>query len=280
MAKIKIGDLRASVLENKPRTEQADILLTYLLDKIGALNYEQSKYTADVITANNELRLKHPNIIYLSEASISNYLSVLSRNSNSRISCMGKKQGYFLAEEVVLHEEISLDAEEDSRSMEYQLYPYLVEWMESNGYSRAKDISSSRRRQKWGNPDIIGINVVNILGGINTEIATIEAKRDNSFWRKDIFEAVAHTLFSNRVYYAYCRKESEKDDSDMIEYALKFNIGILAIIVPDDQYGKEFDPENAEVRVVVPAPFQSVSAIQQKQFLELLNLNEIDKLLS
>ncbi len=54
----------------------------------------------------------------------------------------------------------------------------------------------------------------------------------------------------------------------MIEYALKFNIGILAIIVPDDQYGKEFDPENAGVRVVVPAPFQSVSAIQQKQFLQ------------
>ena len=63
---------------------------------------------------------------------------------------MGKKQGYFLVKEVVLHEEISLDAEEDSQSMEYQLYPYLVEWMESNGYSRAKDISSSRRRQKMG----------------------------------------------------------------------------------------------------------------------------------
>ena len=42
MAKIKIGDLRASVLENKPRTEQADILLTYLLDKLGALNYEHT----------------------------------------------------------------------------------------------------------------------------------------------------------------------------------------------------------------------------------------------
>lgn len=56
MAKIKIGDLRASVLENKPRTEQADILLTYLLDKLGALNYEQSKYTADVITAYKELK--------------------------------------------------------------------------------------------------------------------------------------------------------------------------------------------------------------------------------
>lgn len=72
----------------------------------------------------------------------------------------------------------------------------------------------------------------------------------------------------------------EKDDNDMIEYAMKFKIGILAIIVPDEQYGKAFDPENAEIRVVVPAPLQSVSMRLQKHFLEDIKQDGIDKLLS
>lgn len=277
MSKIKISDIQASVLEGKSRPEQAEVLLTYLLEKLGATSFEQRKFTSDVIAEYAELRSKHSNVIELSDASISNYLSVLSRNSNSRISCPGKKQGYFLSEENLETDDIIAD---DSHSMEQQLYPYLVEWIESNGYCKAKNISACRRKQKWGNPDILGVNIVNIYGGIHTEIATIEAKRDNTQWRQYIFEAVAHTLFANRVYYAYCRKDSEKDDNDMIEYAMKFKIGILAIIVPDEQYGKAFDPENAEIRVVVPAPLQSVSMRLQKQFLEDIKLEGIDKLLS
>ena len=144
---------------------------------------------------------------------------------------------------------------------------------------------------KWGNPDIVGLKTLDVFKTTYIEITTIEVKRDFYNWRHDIFEAIAHTMFSNRSYYAFACKESDIIDRAMITYAQKFNIGILALIVPDSLWNKPLSMEDIEFRVINPAPaqtpnkniqkdFENLFAVSEKQTIESLKIGKFTQLVN
>ena len=273
-----IEDFSEEKLFDLTKPQQANKLLTYILEtRLRAVDLQSKKSTKEVLYEYKNIKKNNPNIITLSEASIANYLSILSRQSWSQISCPGTKQGYFLAKERNTNATQTSPAK---RELEAKLYPYLTEWILAEGYMFAEDISQSRGMYKWGNPDILGINLVEVLGVKNLEVATIEVKKDASAWRTDIFEAVSHSMFANRVYFAYKRKKYEKDDRDMILYAQKFGIGILAIVFPDEQMKEDVGNSNVCIEIIVPAPFKSAEPRLQKQFLDGLKITELASLIN
>lgn len=284
---IKLSEIMDEALEGLDKPHKANKILCYLLEILNAISYENKKDTQTIIDKYKDVKSKHPNVSDITENSLSVYLSILAKQEWSRICCPGKKQGYFLSDESQLNVEIQKNenmsvpsSKDGSQVLERDMYPYLEQWLSSEQYEKVSIIANKRGNAKWGNPDIIGINICSFLGQVSVEIATIEAKRDSKNWRIDIFEAVSHTLFANRSYYAYRRKETDKDDKDMIHYAHKFNIGIIAIIVPDDEWDKEFNAKNVDLQVIVPAPYQNIRRKWQKVFLKSLNINDYDDLRS
>ena len=112
-----------------------------------------------------------------------------------------------------------------------------------------------------------------------SEVLCLFANNELDYWSKNIFEAVAHTVFANRSYFAYLSKESEKIDEEMISYAQKFNIGILRVIVPDNMWEKslsECGPDDIDIQEIFPAPEQTPFITFQKQFLKKLEINDFD----
>lgn len=275
----ELDNLTEESLSGKSRPEQADRVLTFVIKNLGALDYASRVPSPKILEEYKNLRKKRSDLLYLTDASIKNYLSILSRQDWSAISCPGTKQGYFLSD-YPQNTSVSTQDPTEKRQIEASLYPYLTEWLLAEGYMYAEDISLSRSMYKWGNPDILGINIDDVLGVMQLEVATIEVKKDNSQWRTDIFEAVSHSMFANRVYYAYKRKRSEKDDKEMILYAQKFRIGILAIVFPDDEAKSPVDNNDIDIQVIVPAFFNNVVFRLQKRFLEGLKLANISALIS
>ena len=65
-------------------------------------------------------------------------------------------------------------------------------------------------------------------------------------------------------------------DKQMVNYAQKFKIGILAVIVPDDQWGQALSSEDVIFREIVPAPMQETNPDIRKKFLLSLGIYDFD----
>lgn len=265
---MKLSDIMESVLEGFPKSKQTCELVSYILEKHNALTADKTLQTKEILDAYHDMVGRHPNIVYIPDNTIAIYLSLLAANEEYPICCPGKKQGYFLKKE---QSDTSMPLNQDELSrcniQEKNIYPILASWLTTEGYEKVQDISLKRGMGPWGNPDLIGLRILDLFKRTFLEITTVEVKRDCQNWRKDIFEAVAHTMFANRSYYAYLCRESDKVDKRMVLYAQKFNIGILAIIVPDDQWGQELKPDEIEIREIFPAPEQKPCTQIQKEFL-------------
>lgn len=169
---------------------------------------------------------------------------------------------------------------------ERNLYPCLVEWLKEKKYL-AKDTSALRNGEKWGNPDITGLKVINsIIGNDRIEICTIEAKPDLRDWRQYIFEAISHKRFANRTYFAFAvgaEKPEEgliKDREAMRQYAEKYKIGIIAIFMETDDYRNLSKINDLSLNDVVilelwPAIYDETSPSDADEFCRIqLNLNK------
>lgn len=273
--------LSEAELTGYTKPQQANLLLTVILEELNATSINARKFTSDILSKYNELKTVNPEIVEISESSLTVYLSNLSKQDWSRISCPGKKQGYFLADE--RKEESLIDnqsQQEEKNVLEKDLYPYLEQWLTTEGYEKVAIIANKRGGKKWGNPDLLAINTIDFFQTTHIELTTVEAKKDCNNWRTNIFEAVAHTMFANRVYFAYRRKETEKDDKEMILYAQNFNIGLVAIVIPDEEWDKPFNSENADIQIIIPAPLSQPSISLQKQFMRGLEIFDFDSLKS
>lgn len=169
---------------------------------------------------------------------------------------------------------------------EKNLYPCLVEWLKGKKYL-AKDTSALRNGEKWGNPDITGLKVINsIIGNDRIEICTIEAKPDLRDWRQYIFEAISHKRFANRTYFAFAvgaEKPEEgliKDREAMRQYAEKYKIGIIAIFMETEDYRNLAKINDLSLNDVVilelwPAIYDETSPSDADEFCRIqLNLNK------
>lgn len=285
MKNFQLEDILESTLEDQNKAIQTSILVTYIMQQKGALSAEKKMSTNEILTDYKNLQKENTGIVFIPENTLANYLSLIARNENYPIRCLGRKQGYFID---TMHPSLNEDSKEETTEepqnlsqnsagiKESDLYPFLVTWLNTEGVDKAKDISNKKMMGKWGNPDIVGLRTLDVFKTTYIEITTIEAKRNSINWRHDIFEAVAHTMFSNQSYYAFACKESDIIDKTMISYAQKFNIGILALIVPDVLWNKPLAIEDIEFRVINPAPEQNPDKDTQKEFLGSLGIYDFD----
>ena len=264
-----------SVMAEVPKSRQTCDLVSYILEKNNAFTAENTMQTNDILDAYHEIVAKHPNVVSIPDNTIKTYLSLLASNEDFPICCPGRKQGYFLRkEEPATMTQTNQEEAKVSLILEKNIYPILASWLATEGYEKVQDISTKKGMGQWGNPDLVGFRVLDLFKSTLLDITTIEAKRDCCNWRQNIFEAVAHTMFATRSYYAYPCRESDKVDKRMILYAQKFNIGILAVIIPDEQWGKELKPDEIEIREILPAPEQKPNMQIQKEFLHSLNIHD------
>lgn len=263
-----------SALGNLKRPKQIERIVCYILKKGDHTSITNRLFSDQIIQQYKKLREQDDNIILIPDNSITTILSQLAQDSESPIYCTGRKQGYYYKSSNIEDPAGISDSscveflnESKEQNREKELYPLFAQWL-SYSCDRVCNIADKRKMHKWGNPDILGMNIYYIIGIPKLEITTIEVKREICKWRVDIFEAVAHTLFSNKVYYACVCKESEfeKNNKDMLLYAQKFQIGLLVLVEDDNDQSQELKPEM--IREIMPAPYRESDLKMRNKFLE------------
>lgn len=218
------------------------------------------------------------------------YLSKAVRDPNSRINCLGKKQGYFLSESGAITEAHSESGPADEkqatnddgrREKEKRLYDVLLNWLIEQEY-RSKVTASTRGNGQWGNPDISGIACDESFGSLWLEVATIEVKLSERDWKKWIFEAVSHRRFANRSYFAFAHRAEviKKLDSELRYFSELYQVGILVVAMESQQYDdlqsgaleKPVDDEDVDIIELYSAPYTAVQPRYQKEFLKTLKI--------
>lgn len=277
---MEIEDLYEEKLAGLRKPQQFEKVAIFLLEKLNAIDANSARSTKDVYSSYNKLRSDNSKVVYFSESSVAVYLSKLADDENSVIFCEGRKQGYYVKSQAVLNaiaekqeqdQAVALSTEQlEEKKLEKELYPIFLDWL-GYDYDIILDISAKKKMGGWGNPDLLGIRLCTIVGTTNVEITTIEVKRSISKWRYDIFEAVAHSMFVNRVYFAFRCKYDEfcKVKQEMLLYADKYKIGLLANFE---------DVDSNIVQEIAPAPVTCPNMFMQQKFLHSLNLINVEDL--
>lgn len=288
---VEAADVQAQIDAAENGHDHVRIAAEFALTQLGASTMETRKTSGDIAkyvfdTAGLDLRI--------SPSSFSAYLSRVVGSAKSAIASAGRGRhgGYFLSSTVQgLVEKAQERAADPPRiytKSEEQLYPTLREWLLGQGYS-AKVTASMRALGKWSNPDVTGIRVSEHFGRVDIEISTIEAKKDLADWERVFFEAVSHRRFANRAYFAFPVPESgqNKLPDDMRYYSELYNVGVLTLVMADDDYAKYQDGELQEfpdadandVVEVLSARSATVPMIQQRRFCEAVEIADLQSLL-
>lgn len=294
---ITLKDLTSESLKTAGKNtipEQANEVLTYILYKLGATDFAHTKSTSDVVGKYEVFKKQEPEIVKLTKETIATYLSILAKQDYSLINCPGRKQGYYLSASSLPEAETKTNTTKKQNSiskktLEKVFYPYLENWLRAEGYAVKRNIANKHvMKNAWQNPDILGIKRIETLDEIKIEVATIEVKRDASNWHQDIFEAVAHKVLSNRVYFAFGRNSDQKDLKEMIEYAMYYRIGLLAIVTQESDIDKailnkensdDFNfLSNVDTEIIVPAPYDETLQLPllRKEFLKEMGIKSKD----
>ena len=222
------------------------------------------------------------------DGTILNYLSKAANSDPlSGIVTGGPHGGYWYdASNEIIPEAKPLD-EQEIRSevgasvivQEKDLYPLMELWLEKKGYS-AKDMSSLRSGGRWGNPDIIGAELVELFGAVQIELASCEVKLNDQDWEHVIFEAISHKRFSNRSWFCYrVPMVGEPLSPGMEYYAERYKVGIVQIILGDselaDLNAKKKIPLDFIDNVVekIPALYDHVPLKEQRDLVERTGLS-------
>lgn len=280
----QLCDLFASALSGSNSGERVERVVVYILEIGKKTNSENTMSTKEIKNAYKVLKSKHPNIIDIPENTIATKISILASTPSSRIQCSGKKQGYFITIAPSSPDiDDNSDTIKDGKLLEKDLYPAIVEWMNVSLGVNSYDISSKRTKDKWKNPDLLGIKEIDFLGHAQFEITTVEVKPSMTDWTMYIFEAVSHSLFSNRTYFAYLKDNSdEKVPDEMKLYASQFGIGIITITIDDKERPnikdasaliKAIGKRKCEIKEEVPAPYHTPDINLQKKFLDGLSIS-------
>ena len=171
----------------------------------------------------------------------------------------------------------------ERQKREEVLYELLADWLISKGYS--SDVTANTRKgEKWGNPDVVGISLVDDpLGRQQIEIGTIEAKISLAGWRKELFEAVSHKRFANRAYFAFAvgandpAVENIQQYSELRKYGERYRVGVLAVFLDEDDYQQlvnsdvsslKLSLEEVVVSEIWPAMYDLVETAEMYNFVK------------
>ncbi|MBX3508474.1 MAG: hypothetical protein KF714_06775 [Parvibaculum sp.] len=249
------------------------------LQENGHTNSDKSISGVDLATAlkmkieSGELQIK------ISESTIYQYVSKAANDDSSEIVSGGAWRGYWLQEQIAQsqinaepEEKVSTGQDEELSFKESDLYPLVEFWM-STKYDTSQNVSALKGGGKWGNPDVIGISRIEVLGSVEIEIGSCEVKLSHDSWEMYVFEAVSHKRFSNRSWYCYRTKLHQPPPKGMDVYAERFNVGILQIVLSDDQLAQLKQKGEAfrfvdSVREIIPAPYEPTSLAAKKSFVD------------
>lgn len=222
--------------------------------------------------------------------SFSSWLTKASQDPDSKIERITGQQGYRLKKDLSFEPPVPPNENSDTAEKqaytkrEQKLYGMLADWLRAEDY-RAKVISEEKKGGPWGNPDVAGLRLAEAiegLGSVEAELVTIEVKLTHKDWQRAFFEAVSHTRFSNRVYFAfpYPAEEDEtpkpKEFRDMRVYGEKFGVGIIAILLTKSQYEQltrdkieslTFKLDETRQMEIWPALSNVVMASEQRRFI-------------
>lgn len=280
-----IQDLEASVLDRASSPEKVEKVVVYILESQNKIDSENTMSTDDIKKAYKKLQKDYNGIVQIPDNTIATTVSVLSSKADSKIQCLGRRQGYFVTPQQEHIEDKSEESEviEKGRLLEKDLYPVLQQWMQVSLDVKSIDISSKRGSEKWRNPDLLGIKEIDFLGDEQFEISTVEVKPNKQDWTMYIFEAVSHSLFSNRTYFAFLKDSFyEKVLDEMKLYASRFGIGIISIAIDDKERAnivtsekllKALEEGTCQIKEEVPAPYHVPDIYLQKKFLDGLDIH-------
>jgi hypothetical protein len=212
-------------------TDYLDAMRAFLRSE-NATAAQRTKHAREIVDA-----LKADFTGRLSENSLYNYLNHAAQNdNNSGIISMGPHRGYWLDEgalttaKKIEHVEEQLEPSPEKKNRirrEATLYEPVRKWLAASNY-RAENVADMRGGARWSNPDVLGIRVSKNFGLTDIEIVSVEVKTGLANWRQDIFEAIAHKRFANRVYYCYPVTEGlDKIDEEIRRYSELYRVGIL-----------------------------------------------------
>ena len=92
----KIGDLLDTSNNGLTRLQQANIIISYILEKEQCFSPTNPMKTPAIQEKYNEIKKNHPNVFDIKLGTLAAYMSILANDADSKISCDGKKQGYYL----------------------------------------------------------------------------------------------------------------------------------------------------------------------------------------
>lgn len=284
----------------RDRSSQVKLATEFILSERKATSPNKALSTNQIIDGYHELSSAHPETVeQIPNGTFNVFLSKSSKEKDSKITCRGRKQGYYLDNLVEKLENKTVENEVSDASFtdrvgvgdivyEKDLYPFFKEWLFEKSHNRVADISSLKKNGKWGNPDLIGISIEELYGKPDIEVTTIEVKLSDDNWEQWIFEAVAHTRFSNRSYFAFAYPEgliSKLDSTQIKLYAEHFKIGILILAVDDNDYVKikkrekaNLTDDNVSIVEYAAAPYNNTHIKFRKKFFESLEILELNKL--
>lgn len=283
-----IDNLKKSALSKSSSPEKVEKVVVHILESANKTDSDNTMSTEEIKRAYKKLKDENEDIVEIPESTITTTISVLSSKADSRIQCLGKKQGYFITPSLENIEEFDENSREINQSekgklLEKDLYPVIKEWMQLSLEVKGVDISSKRGSLKWRNPDLLGIKEIDFLGESIFEILTIEVKPNMQDWTMYIFEAVSHSLFSNKTYFAYLKDNFyDKVSDEMKLYASKFGIGIISIAIDDKERTNITSSEKllsalsdgtCQIKEEVPAPYHVPDVYLQKKFLDGLDIH-------
>lgn len=229
----------------------------------------------------------------LAENSLYNYLNhAAQKDNNSGIISLGPHRGYWLDEAALTTAKKIEGAEQEEAAPERRnrvkreatLYEPVRRWLLASNY-RAETIADMRGGAKWSNPDVIGMKVSRNFGLTDIEIVSVEVKTGDTNWRQDIFEAIAHKRFANRVYYCYPVSEGlDKLDEEIRRYSELYRVGILQIFLEKDMLESIYSSRSTAdlpklgasdiVDEKIPAPYDFIPPRYQIDFLKSLELED------
>lgn len=259
-------------------SQKVEKIVSYILEKNEKHDSSNTMSTSDIIkeyaNLNKELNIGVP------ENTIVTMTSILAGKSDSLIICPGKKQGYYLSQQQILQE---ADPKKNTKkhNTEKDLYPILLEWLKTKANRCSHEVANKRGNAKWANPDLIGIKIGNLFGKNYLEVISVEVKQSLDGWEQYIFEAVSHSMYVHRSYFAFLHSQDQKVPDKLKIFAQKFGIGLVSLELANDDFqrfgekgfskeelmGDLFQPEE-----ILPASYHTPSPDLLSEFLGSYNL--------
>ncbi len=271
--------------ELKNADQKVARLAEYCLEHLQSTDEKTSKTAREIRETAKEL---YPKLFdQIKEGTFNVYLS-RAPTINPKVISLGVARGYYydvdgkFAEQEPDPEEVE-GANTCKKQKEAKLYNHVKNWLSANGY-RAKTIASGRSLGPWGNPDVVGIQVSELLGQPSFQAVSIEVKASIDGWQKQIFEAISHKRFFDRCYYCFpVRANNREIPEQMKDYAQLYGVGILLLELTEEalknlEKANEVSGDDLEVIEACPAPISSVASKYRRDAFSALEINSMEEL--